>query len=273
MTEIITIKHEERADLDPLKSGFAHGYGLFETIKLSGGKLAFWKQHWARLLASAQALKIDLECTAEAVLQQIRDLVEADELDAALIKLSLLRDGVGSRLFIYARPMPPVPKVARLLLDVRYPINERSLLAGHKSHNYIENIYLLQEARAAGYYDTLRVNTVGELTETTIGNIFLVVDGVLWTPALETGALPGVIRSALIALQPEMQEAQFDVELLQRAEAVFITNSSCGLLPVEQIEGEGLQESYASATHPLIQSLKSSLQAAEGAKSVKLTKR
>lgn len=261
MTEIIKITPGDSVALDPTQSGFAHGFGLFETIQFSGGRLAFWQPHWARLQASAEALKLELTCAADAVLQAIRELVAADGLDSALIKLSLVREGGGSRLFVYARPAVPVPAVARLRFDPNCPINERSILAGHKTHNYMENISLLESARSAGYYDVLRVNTIGELAETTIGNIFFVIDGALWTPTLETGILPGVIRGEIIALHPATREARFEAEIFERAEAVFMTNSSCGILPVEAILGVGFEKSYSSARHPLVLQLQRKLQA------------
>lgn len=262
MTEIIKITPGDLLALDPTASGFAHGFGLFETIQLSGGHVVFWEPHWARLKASAEALQLELTCSADAVLQVIRELAAADGLDSALIKLSLVRDAVGSRLFVYARPAQPVPAVVGLRFDPNCPINERSILAGHKTHNYMENISLLESARAADYYDVLRVNTIGELAETTIGNIFFVIDGALWTPALETGILPGVIRGEIIALHPATREARFEAEILERAEAVFMTNSSCGILPVESIAGEGFEKNYSSARHPLVLQLQRQLQAA-----------
>ncbi|MFT4901054.1 MAG: branched-chain amino acid aminotransferase [Lentimonas sp.] len=254
MTEITIISRDQNVTLDPLQSGFAHGFGLFETMRFRHGALNYWPKHWARLQASAQMLQLELGCSREMVCDAIRKLVNHDEIEEAMIKLSLVRDGEGSRLFVYARPLGPIPTSACLRFDPRYPINERSMLAGHKSHNYMENISLLQEARAAGYYDVLRVNTMGEIAETAIANLFLVVAGELWTPSLEAGALPGVMRSEVIA-QESTHEARFGLELLQQAEAVFLTNAACGILPVERIEGDGIKQEYSSQTHPMVTQL------------------
>jgi len=265
MTEIIKIAAGQSVTLDPLQSGFAHGYGLFETIQMRQRKLLFWLPHWARLQHSAQCLGLPLTCSATAVLQAIGELVAADAIDSALIKLSLVREGQACRLFVYVRPLGAVPAVAELRFDPACPINQYSILAGHKTHNYMENMSLQATARAAGAYDVLRVNTAGELAETTIGNIFFVVDGALSTPALATGILPGVIRQEIIALHGATHQGQFHADRIQQAEAAFLTHSGCGILPVSSIVGPSFVQHYASAEHPLLLRLQADLMRAERA--------
>ena len=108
-----------------------------------------------------------------------------------MIKLSLLREGHQSRLFVYARPLTERPQSIGLQLRGDAPINERSILAGHKTHNYMENMALLLNAKSDGYGDVLRVNTAGELAETTVGNFFFIRDGGLYTPRFGAESSPG----------------------------------------------------------------------------------
>ncbi len=255
MSEIRIIHAGERAALDPAQSGFAHGYGLFETIRLSGGRLHFWTAHWERLAASAAALGFELPVDADAALQAIRELVRADALGDATIKLSLLKEQGRFRLYVYSRPTMPVPAVARLQLNGRYPLNEHSLLAGHKTHNYMEAVLLLERCRAASYTDTLRLNTAGQLAETTVANLFFIKSGRLCTPSLRTGILPGVIRSVIVESR-EVEQGVYFPDDMRGADALFLTNSSFGILSVDEVDGEGLSLRLDSGSHPDILDLK-----------------
>ena len=75
-----------------------------------------------------------------------------------------------------------------------WPRNERSPLVGLKSASYAENLIALDHARQMGFEETILINTVGQLCETATANLFLVKDGVLLTPSLESGCLPGIPR-------------------------------------------------------------------------------
>jgi len=263
MSEIIIVYSKETAALDPTQSGFAHGFGVFETMKLVDGRLCFWKAHWNRLLASARFFELELPFAADAVLAAIRKLVSVDVISDGMIKLSLMRDGAGTRLFVYARAAAAVPSTASLKLDEIYPINQRSLLAGHKTHNYMENMALYQSARAEGFFDTLRMNTNGEIAETTTGNFFFIKNGQLCTPSLDSGILPGVIRGDLLKLC-DVSQARYRLDDLKLAEAAFMTNSSCGLLAIDRLVGAESTLEWESRSHPLFDELSILLAAAEG---------
>jgi len=60
------------------------------------------------------------------------------------------------------------------------------------------------------------------------------------------------------------------VDVLKGAEAVFMTNSSCGILPVERLSGAGVDMRFSSANHPRVRELAASLAAAEQARSADL---
>ncbi len=232
------------AELDPRESGFAHGFGIFETMKLAAGRLYLFDAHWHRFMSSAEALGLDCDVSAAEVLGGIRELVGTDGLLNAVIKLSLLREGAQTKLFIYSRPSHSCPKSISLQLRSDAPINESSPLAGHKTHNYMENLLLLLEAKSAGYSDVLRVNTVGELAETAVGNFYFIRDGRLQTPSLRCGVLPGTRRELVLQLARDMQleviEGSFGLDALSDIDGAFVTNASVGVLPVHRLSGAGV---------------------------------
>ncbi|WP_169305349.1 aminotransferase class IV [Coraliomargarita akajimensis] len=258
--------------MDTNTSAFAHGFGLFETIKLESGHLCFWPEHWNRLLGSASVLGIDCSYGADTVLEQVNELISSAGLLDGAIKLSLLREADDSRLLVYSRSLPEVPQMAELIFSREVPLNEHSVLAGHKTHNYMENLSLLEMARNEGYYDLLRSNTAGALAETTLANIFCIVKGVLHTPALEAGILPGVIREEVLRLAYGLglsvtEDIYLDY-ILEDADAVFLTNSLIGLLPVRKIQGEGVVYMYRSQTNKTFKELKAALAKSERERSV-----
>ena len=253
--------------MDPTQSGFAHGFGIFETIKLSSGRLCFWEAHRQRLVRSADALGLQFDVSEATLLAAVRELVQADGLSDGTVKVSLLRDGAGSRCYVYSRPSMAATGNARLLLNNEVLLNEHSLLVGHKTHNYMENMLLLESARAEGFTDVIRLNAAGQLTETSVGNVFFIQGDTLYTPALATGILPGVVRSVVIEaaqlLDIEVVEGAFTSSLLQVMDAAFVTNSLVGIQAVDTVAVDGVARNVDSATNSMVLDLKEALVAVE----------
>lgn len=259
MSKPVIVRRDQGLSVQATDPLFAHGFGLFETIKLESGRLCFWQQHWQRMMDSAAAFGLETSCGEREALRAIGELVELDDLEGGAIKLSLVRTGSGSQLYVYSRGYQPAPTQVRLRFSRAVPVNEASPLSGHKTHNYMENILLLEECREGGYYDLLRSNTAGALAETTMANIFFGVEGVLHAPSLETGVLAGVIRDEVLRLA---HEAGFQCEedcylgcALEDADCVFLTNSLQGMVSVGSVDGDGLSLSFASESHPLFEKL------------------
>ena len=258
MPDIVLVPRGETIPLSPTASGFAHGFGLFETMRYVDGRLFFWKDHWARLAKSAQHFALALP-KEEAVLAALRDFVVKTKLTEGALKLSLLKNTEGSCLYVYSRPPILSPASNTLILNTASPICPRSLLAGHKTHNYMEVMHLLSLARAQSYYDCLRLDTNGHLAETATSNLFFLKDGRLHTPALDTGILPGVTRAVLLRDSDiQIVEGHFVPKILHDAEAVFVTNATSGLKIIERIDGfssgQSTQYSVASEALSVIQS-------------------
>lgn len=230
MSQIEIILPSEVVALGPVEAGFAHGFGVFETMCLDGqGRLLFWKAHWDRLVRAADHFGIKVIFGPDEVLSAIRQLVGQIGKRNHTIKISCIR---GGRTFVYARPAFLHSNCFGLFLDETCRLNEHSLLAGYKTHNYMENILLMERARALGCYDLLRLNTEGYVAEGAISNVFWVKDCQLFTPSVATGLLPGVIRERLVE-SLNVKEGLFRLDAVLAADEVFLTNSSVGLLRVD----------------------------------------
>lgn len=236
---------QEAAAISPLDRGFTLGDGLFETVRVASGTVLRVEAHLARLAAGARVLGLPLPALDLA--DALAATAVANALTDGALRLTLTR-GVGPRgvlppaapvptLVITAAPLPPPAAPARLVIVERTRRNEFSPLAQVKSLNYLDNILARQEAAARGADDGVLLNTRGEVAETSIANLFAVLDGALVTPPLAAGVLPGIMRAAVLA--QGAAERPLTVADLARAEEIVLT-SALGIRSVAALEGRDL---------------------------------
>jgi branched-subunit amino acid aminotransferase/4-amino-4-deoxychorismate lyase len=247
MPSIDIIYPGEALALSPNDPGFAHGFGLFETICLRKARIELWQAHWQRLTWSAGELGIVCPYKESEVLAAVKALAGKLSTDA-IIKLSLIKEDDASRLLVYSRADRPRPDRVGLLLMESCRVQETSPLAGHKTHNYLENLLALEAARKRSCFEALRLNSCGQLAEGAVSNLFFFREGHLHTPGRRAGLLPGVVREEVIQAFP-VQEGDYAPADLLGAEAVFLTNASIGFLPVDWLLASGQEIHLASRKH------------------------
>lgn len=222
--------------------GFTLGDGLFETIRVRHSRVQRLPAHIARLTRGAQLL--DFPLPDQELLEALEMVRTANDLEDGVLRLTLTR-GSGPRgvlppprpeptLLITAAPMAPLPPPARLIIATITRRNEMSPLSMVKSLNYLDNILARQEAATQQADDAVLLNTQGRIAETSIANIFAVIEGRLLTPPVQDGALPGVMRAAMLG--QGAQEQPLTSADLAGAEEIFLT-SSLGIRPVRELEG------------------------------------
>lgn len=206
---------------------FLRGEGVFETILMEKGRACLWDQHYERL--SASALKLGwLVGESEVLLSDVRRVTAANQLPTARVRITL-----GENCLITAEPiLACAPTVKAVSVDC--PVNERSPLAGIKCTSYAENMILL---RASGADEVIRANTRNELCEGCISNVFFVKKGVIHTPAIETGCLPGVMRAEVLRLA-QVEEGRWPLEILEDADEIWLSNSIRKLRFVNSFNGK-----------------------------------
>lgn len=222
--------------------GYLLGRAVFETLLCDGGRLEDVDEHLERLREGATALGI--EPPPEELLRRGLEEVRAalGERRAALrMTLSPGAPGAGPRLALTTRAaeIPPPDGVAVLLV-------ERAKVAGHfleglKTTSRVRNVLALEAARAAGCAEALLGSEEGDFVEGTVSNLFAVRDGVLLTPALGRGCLPGIGRRKVLEaarrLGLEVVEGRVERADLAEAEEVFLTSSTVRVLPVTEVRG------------------------------------
>jgi len=228
--------------------GFTVGDGVFETLKVIGGKPFAVRRHLARLARSASGLGVPVPLTDTRLRDVIDDVVAAAGLDSARLRITLTAGvtPLGSRrssgeptLVVAARPLAPWP-AETAAVTVPWPRNERSALTGVKATSYAENVIALAEAHKVGASEAIMPNTRGRLCEGTGTNVFAVVGGELVTPPLLAGCLAGVTRALVLELLPEADEADVPLEALAEASEVLLTSTTRDVQPLNQLDGRPL---------------------------------
>jgi len=239
----------DQPSLSALDRGFTLGDGLFETMRAQEGVVFRLDAHLDRLCAGARLLGIPLPA-------DLRDQVAAaargeGEYRNASIRLTVSRGAAPPGLAPPASAEPTVTIVAHPVKRPRVPElivavmasgrrNEHALTAGVKTLSYTESVVALAQARAAGADDAIFLDTAGHVSGATASNLFAVIGDVLVTPPLACGALPGITRSAVLALaralgitavQREMAEPE-----LAAASEIFLTSSIREIAPVVRVE-------------------------------------
>lgn len=237
--------------LSALDHGVTVGDGVFETVKIIAGEPFALTRHHDRLMRSARGLGLsnpDLEVIGKG----IAAVLDGPAIDFGRLRFSVTggvgplgsdRDNSALTYIVLAAPVPRPPASAKVTV-VPFTRNERSAVAGLKTTSYAENVVALSRARQVGAVEAVFANTRGELCECTGSNIFVVVDGEVRTPPLDSGALAGITRELTIEWAerngiPVRQEA-LPIDVLGRADEVFITSTTKDILPVHAVDDRQL---------------------------------
>lgn len=236
-------------------SGFLYGMGLFETMRCNGSKVFAIDAHIDRLFNSAKELEIENTYTKEYVKDAIGKTLEANGLDTARLRLTLTGGPMSnevpeSTLLITATEFVPYPEeyyqkgVTVMLTDYRQ--NAQSPLNKHKTTNYFARLLVLNEARKKKAGEALWFTTENFLAEGCVSNVFVVKDGAVCTPGLDTPVLGGIMRKTVIEAAKkekiEVEEKQLVISDLLGADEVFLTNIIMCVLPVTGVEAKTIGE-------------------------------
>lgn len=217
--------------VDIAQSSLAHGGGIFETVCVHRGVPLFLEAHLVRMSAGIASLDMPSPPDIEQVRNFIaRWLVEQNIREAAVRLLAA--DG---KLMVMQRDSYVPPQSVAIGIATGFVRCRLSRLSGIKSANYLENRLLTQYANRDGLFDRIAPNDAGRLTDGGRCNLFLEKDGVLVTPEISDGALPGIVRNILVD-SGLAREQSLEPRDLEHSAAVFVTSSLAGVLPVHHVE-------------------------------------
>jgi branched-chain amino acid aminotransferase len=238
--------------------GLLYGDGFFDTVRLYRKVPFRLAQHLERLRRSCARFGIDVDLTEEAVCGVLTELLSRNGLSEASARITVTRGAHTGDLglpasscpttIIEVRPLVPPPRQwyeRGLRLHVsEFTVSAQHPLSGHKSLNYFLFRAARDAARRAGADEALVLDAAGQVVEAATSNIFCVRQGALRTPLLDSGALAGITRQAILDLCRAKGLACEEVALplaeVVASDEVFLTNSLVEVLPVAAIDDHRL---------------------------------
>lgn len=246
--------------------GYAYGDALFETIKVSNGKILFWEDHYFRLMASMRIMRmaIPMNFTMEFLESQIKDTLEANHLENgnARIKIIVHRNEGGLYLpklntISYAISTKPIDSATYNITEASYEVDlfkdyfvAPTLLSTLKTNNKAINVVGSIYANENDLNNCLLLNTDKNVVEALNGNLFLVKGTVIKTPPLSDGCLKGVMRTQILKFVEKMEgfelsESSISPFELQKADELFITNVITGVQPISKYRKKTFKKDVA----------------------------
>ena len=239
---------EENVKLSSENRGFKYGDAIFETIKVINKKVVFLEDHYFRLMASMRMLrmKIPMQFTLEFLEKEILKTVAAqDEASSYRVRLNIYRKDGG----LYT---PKTNKTDYLIAvnKTAYQIKKEysidlykdfytysGLLSTIKTNNRMVNTLASIFADENDLDNCVLLNERKGVVEVTNGNIFVIKDTIIKTPALTEGCIKGIARNKVIEIISKnnnytLEETVISPFEIQKADEVFITNAIIGIQPV-----------------------------------------
>jgi branched-chain amino acid aminotransferase len=250
-----------RARISVFDRSFLYGDGLFETIYVRRERPFRLALHLDRLEAGARFLNLRLPFARGQILRQIAALLARNApAGDSLLRLTVSR-GVGPRGYspkgadrpVLVLAQQPAARVASrssrgwrvVISSMRLPAGEA--LARYKTNNKLPQILARAEAEARGAQEALLLNTDGHVVEAASSNLFWLRAGTVYTSPLEGGILAGVTRAVVLelcqALGIPVRKGFVRPAALRRQDAVFLSLSSLGVVPVSELDGRPLAQS------------------------------
>jgi branched-chain amino acid aminotransferase len=236
--------------------GLLYGDGVFEGIRVYGGKIFRLDEHLERLYDSAKAIWLTIPMSKEELVTVTREAVRRSGMQEAYIRHVVTR-GVGD-LGLDPRKCPKASVVIIVdtiklwpeqvyeaglnVVTAGTPIPHREALSPRvKSLNYLAHILAKVEGIHAGADEVLMLDSDGHVAEGSGQNVFVVKKGRLSTPPAYAGILKGVTRDAVIELAGKAGYAVEQTILnrydLYTADEAFFTGTASEIVGIRQLDG------------------------------------
>jgi 4-amino-4-deoxychorismate lyase len=207
----------------------AAGFGLIETLLWTAGEgYGLLDAHLDRLIRSADAL--GFACDGAAVRARLAGLVAMPEAPLLRVRLVLMRDGGCTVSAVPTEAVAPGTVWRAVPAQSRFASSDPLLRHKTTRRDHLERE--LAAAVARGADEVVFVNERDEICEGARANLFLAADGMLLTPALACGLLPGTLRATLLA-QGRAREAVLRLADIAAPAEWYLGNSVRGLVRAE----------------------------------------
>lgn len=275
----------DQATIHVLSHGLHYGTGAFEGIRAyrtpKGVAIFRLREHMARLLRSCKILMMEVPFTLDELCDAALEVVRVNELDQGCYLRPLVYLGYGE---MGVNPLPAPVNVAMAAWPWGAYLGEEGLANGVRmkisswqrhgvnamptaakgTGMYLNSALAKVEAMKAGYDEAILLGPDGRVSECTGENLFVVRDGVIFSPPpSEAGALPGITQDTIVRIANDLgHEVRFEALIrtdLYLADEAFLTGTAAEVVPIgsvdDRVVGDGtpgpvtkaLQSTYFSA--------------------------
>jgi branched-chain amino acid aminotransferase len=244
------------ASVSVFDHGLLYGDGVFEGIRVYGGRVFRLHEHLARLYDSARAIMLNIPIGPAEMGKALEETVSQNNINDGYVRLIVTR-GKGdlgldpgncprASIIIIASDIQLYPqecyeKGIEVVTVATRRVPSESLEPRVKSLNYLNNVLAKMEAARAGCLEAVMLNTEGYVAECTADNIFVVRDGEIATPPPYHGALDGITMRSVLELAGSLQIKAGSSPLtrydLYTAHECFLTGTGAEIMPVVSVDG------------------------------------
>ncbi|MGD8208179.1 MAG: branched-chain amino acid transaminase [Thiohalocapsa sp.] len=240
-----------------------YGMGVFEGVRAydteQGPAIFRLRDHTKRLFNSAHILGMRLPYERSTIDEAQRSVVRANGLRSAYIRpmfyygpegMGLRADNLDVHCIVAAWDWGAYLGEENMTRGIRIRVSSFTrhhvnitMCRAKANGNYMNSMLALQEALRDGYDEALLLDAEGYVMEGSGENVFIVRDGVLYTPDL-TSALDGITRRTVIALAEEIGlevvEKRITRDEVYIADEAFFTGTAAEVTPIREVDGRAI---------------------------------
>ncbi len=238
-----------------------YGLGVFEGVRAyntqNRGTCIFkMHEHTNRLFNSAHILTMNMPFSKEEINEAQKAVVRENNLHEAYIRpmcflgsegMGLRADNLKTHVMVAAWHWPSymAPEAKEQGIKIRTSSYTRhhvniTMCKAKANGNYINSMLALKEALDSGCDEALLLDNEGYVAEGSGENIFIIRNGVLYTPEL-TSCLEGITRATIFSFAEELgltvKEKRITRDEVYVADEAFFTGTAAEVLPIRQLDG------------------------------------
>ena len=252
--------------------GFLYGDGVFETLKIVGGKILFFEDHYFRLMAAMRIVRMEIPMnfTLEYLEEQVLSLVEKNKIEqSARARITVYRNNGGLYL--------PTNNTVSFLIQTSaienpvYSISEKEyevdlykdfyipkqLLSTLKTTNKMIHVTGSIYAKENDLDNCILLNDSKNVVEALQGNLFMRMGNTLITPPISEGCLNGIMRKQILSFAKketnlEVVEQVISPLDIQKADELFVTNVIRGIQPITKYRKKEFEKDTAKVLNTIL---------------------
>ncbi|MGO9642385.1 MAG: branched-chain amino acid transaminase [Candidatus Acidiferrales bacterium] len=248
------------AKIHVLSHVVSYGSAVFEGIRCyqtkQGPAIFRLREHMQRMVNSGKIYRMEFPVTLEELCQGAQDVIRVNRMDSAYLRPIALRgygdvgvspQGCPVDVYIACWSWGAYLGTEALEQGVDVCVSSWSRMAPNTlpamskaAANYMNSQLIRMEAISNGYSEGIALDTAGYVSEGSGENVFVILDGTVYTPPLAASVLPGITRHSLMTLCADLKipirEQMIPREMLYLADEAFLTGTAAELTPLRSVD-------------------------------------